>query len=113
MTSRKILISSLLALLCVGASQLGWSAAIDPSSKIASRVLSETSNGGSTEALVVLTTQADLGAAASFPTKLAKGQFVMNALQTTANRTQGPILAMLRERGIPFQSFWIVNMIQA
>src|SRR6185369_7775626 len=25
---------------------------------------------------------------------------------------QGPILAMLRERGIPFQSFWIVNMIK-
>jgi subtilisin family serine protease len=97
-------------LLCIGVSQLGWSA--DSSSKIASRVMSETSNGGSTEALVVLTSQADLSAAASFPTKLAKGQFVMNALQTTANRTQGPILAMLRERGIPFQSFWIVNMIK-
>ena len=112
MTSKKILLVGFLAVLCVGLTQLGWSAAIDPSSKIASRVMSETSNGGSTEALVVLSTQADLSAAANLPTKLAKGKFVVSTLQSVANRTQGPIIAMLQKRGISYQAFWIINMIK-
>jgi serine protease AprX len=29
-----------------------------------------------------------------------------------ANRTQGPILTMLRQHGVPYQSFYIVNMIK-
>ena len=39
--------------------------------------MSETSNGGSTEALVVLTSQADLSAASSFHTKMSKRQTLM------------------------------------
>ena len=88
------------------------SAAAAPSQKISARVLDETANGGATEALVVLARQADLSPATALPTKLAKGRYVFNSLREVAHRTQAPILALLRQRGIPYQSFWIVNMIQ-
>ncbi len=82
------------------------------SEKIANRVLSETANGGSTEALVVLSAQADLTPAASLLTKLEKGRFVVNALRKVADRTQAPVIALLRQRGVPYQVFYIVNMIK-
>ncbi len=80
--------------------------------KIAVRVQTETAHGNATEALIVLTEQADLRAAASLSTKAAKGRFVVNALRSVAGRTQAPIIALLEKRGVPYQSFWIVNMIQ-
>ena len=49
--------------------QLGWATSADPTAKIASRVLAETANGGSTEALIVLSRQADLSPAENLPTK--------------------------------------------
>src|SRR6266850_7408814 len=82
------------------------------SSKISARVLDETANGNATEALMVLSQQADLTAAASLPTKAAKGRYVVNALREVATRTQAPIIALLDRRGIPYQAFWVVNMIQ-
>ncbi|HVO81491.1 MAG TPA: S8 family serine peptidase [Terriglobales bacterium] len=83
-----------------------------PNSKIAARVLADTANGGSTEALVVLAEQADLRPAAALPTKLAKGRFVVNALRQAATQSQAPIRAFLDQRGVPYQSFYIVNMIK-
>jgi subtilisin family serine protease len=83
-----------------------------PSSKIAARVLNETANGNATEALIVLTDQADLSPATALSTKTEKGSFVVNALRQLAARTQAPLIALLEKRGIPYQSFWIVNMIQ-
>ncbi len=91
---------------------LGRPASSTPSEKIATRVLSETANGGSTEAIVVLHAQADLSAAGALPTKLEKGRYVVNALREVANRTQGPIINLLREQGVSYQSFYIVNMIK-
>ena len=84
----------------------------DTSSKIAPRVMTETANGAVTEALVVLSEQADLSAAASLPTKLEKGRYVVDALRAIANRTQGPLKTFLDHRGISYQSFYIVNMIK-
>jgi serine protease AprX len=113
MTSRRLLPGAGLAVLLAVLVPFAWSAQTgDSNSKISSRVLAETTNGGSTEALVVLTRQADLSPAYSLKTKLEKGYFVVNALRTVANRTQGPILSLLRQRGIPYQSFFIVNMIK-
>jgi serine protease AprX len=80
--------------------------------KIGVRVQQETAHGSATEALIVLSEQADLKTAASLPTKDAKGRLVVNALREVAARTQAPILALLEKRGIPYQSFWVVNMIQ-
>ncbi|HUI82590.1 MAG TPA: S8 family serine peptidase [Candidatus Binatia bacterium] len=110
MTIRKLLFSAVLAGFCAVLVQPGWSS--DPTDKIATRVLSETANGASTEALVVLSRQADLSPAYNLPTKAEKGQFVVNTLRSVAQSTQGPILAMLQQRGVPYQSFFIVNMIK-
>ncbi len=108
MTSRRFMPVTLVVLLLAG---LGSTFA-QANGKIASRVLSETANGGSTEALVVLSQQADLSVAYTLKTKLEKGYFVVNALRTVAGRTQGPILTLLQQRGVPYQSFFIVNMIK-
>jgi serine protease AprX len=43
---------------------------------------------------------------------LQKGQYVYAALREVGERTQAPIRKMLQERGIPFQSFFSVNMIK-
>jgi hypothetical protein len=113
MMARRFLPAVLFMALVAGMVPLSWSASTaSPNDKIASRVLSDTSNGASTEALVVLTEQADLSPAYSMQTKLEKGSFVFHALRAVADRTQGPILSLLKERGIPYQSFYIVNMIK-
>jgi serine protease AprX len=85
---------------------------LNPGDKIAPRVLAETQNGKTTEALVVLTEQADLRPAASLPTKEEKGTFVFNRLREVAQRTQAPILRMLDSLGVSYQSFFIVNMVK-
>lgn len=82
------------------------------SPKIAGRVLNETAQGNATEALIVLADRADLARAGSLGSKAAKGRYVVNALREVASRTQAPIVALLEKRGIPHQSFWVVNMIQ-
>ena len=110
MKIRSLLRTALTAALCAAFLPVCWAA--NPSTKIASRVLSETSNGGSTEALIVLDRQADLSPAANLPSKIAKGQFVVNTLRTLARSTQAPIIALLQQRGVPYQSFYIVNMIK-
>ena len=60
----------------------------------------------------MLTEQADLSGAANLPTKLQKGQYVYNTLRTFAERSQAPIRKLLEQRGIPYQSFYGVNMIK-
>ena len=93
-------------------STLAPRSAATSSPKIATRLLTETAHGNATEALIVLSEQADLRAAGSLTTKEAKGRFVVNALRKVASRTQAPIIALLEKRGIPYQSYWVVNMIQ-
>jgi subtilisin family serine protease len=60
---------------------------------------------------LLLTEEADLAAAAQQPNKTARGQYVWQALQATAQRSQAPILERLRSQGIDFQPFYIVNAI--
>ncbi len=103
----------LLTLIAALSACVGWAAqSFDPSAKIAPRVLSETANGGATEALVVLSHQADLSPAYNLVTKAEKGRFVYYTLRAVADATQGPIVNLLRQRGIPYQAFYIVNMIK-
>ena len=80
-----------------------------PSGKMAPWVMEHTANGQQAEFFVVLADQADLSHAADLPTKLEKGTFVFQTLSTKARTTQGPILQWLRERGLQYQSFYIVN----
>jgi hypothetical protein len=99
----------------IGAIALSFSAfASDTAApaKIAPSLASETALGGSSEALIVFSEQADLSAADNLPTKLEKGRYVYNALRAVAERTQAPMRKMLQDRGIPYQSFFGVNMIK-
>jgi subtilisin family serine protease len=66
---------------------------------------------GEVEFLVFLSAQADLSAAASLPSKTAKGEYVYRQLTLTAQRTQPPILQKLQQSGMKVQPFWIANMI--
>jgi serine protease AprX len=81
------------------------------SGKIAPWVMDHTGNSQQAEFFVVLTDQADLRQAANLQTKAEKGRFVYNALSNKAQTTQGPILQWLRERGLKYRSFYIVNAI--
>ena len=74
-------------------------------------VLEHTERGAEAEFLVLLRAQADLSGAAKLGTKLAKGRFVFEALRRTAEATQPPLLATLRERGAPHRAFYIVNLV--
>ena len=73
--------------------------------------MEHTANGQQAEFLVVLADQADLSGAANLPTKAEKGRFVYETLLKKAQTTQEPILQWLRERGIDYQSFYIVNAV--
>src|SRR5438552_309818 len=79
--------------------------------KIAPWVMEHTTNGQQAEFFVVLADQADLSGAAALPTKNEKGAYVYNALWSKSQATQGPIQQWLRERGVKYQSFYIVNAI--
>ncbi|MGE0639530.1 MAG: S8 family serine peptidase [Thermoanaerobaculia bacterium] len=68
---------------------------------------------GASEFLIVLAEQADLSAARSLPTKLAKGTYVFETLRATAERSQRDLLAELDAAGIEHRSFWVANMIWA
>ncbi|MEZ5312443.1 MAG: S8 family serine peptidase [Thermoanaerobaculia bacterium] len=68
---------------------------------------------GTSEFLIFLDEQADLSAARSLPTKLAKGTFVFETLRATAERSQRDLLTELDAAGIEHRSFWVANMIWA
>jgi serine protease AprX len=79
--------------------------------KIAPWVVEHTANNQQAEFLVVLTDQADLSQATALQTKAEKGRYVYNTLLNKSQITQGPILQWLRERGLEYRSFYIVNAI--
>ncbi|MEJ2750400.1 MAG: S8 family serine peptidase, partial [Anaerolineae bacterium] len=82
-----------------------WTQKVDP------WVLETAVSNQSTEFLVYLTEQADLSGAAALPTKEARGQYVFTQLTAVAQRTQPAILNSLKAAAVPYQSFWIANMI--
>src|SRR5215211_227352 len=81
------------------------------SSQLPPWVMEHTANGQQAQFLVVLADQADLSAAANFPTKLEKNRFVFQTLFNKTQTTQRPILQWIQERGLEHQSFYIVNAI--
>ena len=83
----------------------------DIAAKIDRWIIDQTIEGQSTEFLIVLRDQADLNAARRLPTKAAKGHFVYETLFATAQATQRPLIEWLKQRGVPYRSFYIVNAI--
>lgn len=62
--------------------------------------------------LVVLDEQADLRGLSLLSTKLQKGRMVHETLRRVAERSQAELIDHLRANGLPFRSFWIVNMLR-
>lgn len=81
-----------------------WQTRVDP------WVLDAASQGPA-EFLVFLDQQADLSAASQLKIKAEKGAYVYARLAETAERTQAPLRAALKESGVEYQPFWIANAI--
>jgi subtilisin family serine protease len=84
---------------------------LNVANKIAPWVVAQTANGQQAEFFVVLADQADLSGAAALRTKNEKGRFVRDALWNKSQTTQRAILRWLRENGVEYRSFYIVNAI--
>ena len=98
---------------CVALVSSGRVHAADWRVKVAPDVLAAAVSGQETEFLVLLNDQADLQAVAKLTSKYSKGYFVVERLKSTAAQSQAPIIALLERRKIPYQSFWIINMLAA
>ncbi|MCP4426502.1 MAG: S8 family serine peptidase [Chloroflexi bacterium] len=81
--------------------------------KVDAWVLETAAAQGETEFLVYLAEQADLSGAAALPTKLAKGEYVVEQLTAVAQRTQPTVIAALQTANAEFRPYWIANMIWA
>jgi len=77
--------------------------------KIAPWVIEHTASGKQAEFMVILADQADLSGAAQLATKAQKGRFVRDALWNKSQTTQGPVIKFLKERGLQYRSFYIIN----
>ena len=101
------LFSILLALgFCLSARLLAADGSVDP------RIFAGKAAGERASFLVVLREQADLSGAEALTEKAEKGRFVFEALRAQAEVSQGPLLARLGAAGVPFRSFYLVNMIE-
>lgn len=92
------------------APETAWQSKVDP-------WVLNTAAQSPTEFLVFLKEQADLSAAKQLHTKLEKGTYVYNQLTQTAQRTQGPLLAVLQDLSrrspgkVAYRSYWVANLI--
>ncbi len=82
-----------------------WRQKVDP------WVLEKAAAEGSVELLLVLDRQADLRSALGLHGKEAKGRYVYEKLRAMAEATQPLVIAELERRGLPYQRFFVVNMI--
>lgn len=87
-----------------GLAQPEWQSRVDP-------WVLEKAALGKTEFLVSLTEQSDLSGAAALETRAAKGRYVYEQLNQTAQRTQAPLLRRLQAAGVAFRPYWIANLV--
>ena len=105
-----VVAAGIAALGAIGSSPAtGQAAPSATANKIEPWVIEHTANDQQAELMVVLVDQADLRAAADLPTKNEKSRYVYDALWNKSQATQAPILQWLRERGLEYRSFYIIN----
>lgn len=71
------------------------------------KLLQQMANGGRADVWVRLRYRPDLSAVRG--TKAERGAQVIAALHETAERTQGNVVALLEQRGLKVERFWVVN----
>ena len=79
--------------------------------KVQNLVLRDTSAGRQSSFIIELTQQADLSKAYAMKDQDARGWYVYRTLKRTAEKTQGPLKAMLDAQGVSYKSFWVANEI--
>jgi hypothetical protein len=112
------------SILLIAGMMLGWTASgsilasapqsiqpqTDSTAKFESLALDQLT-AGNADFFVTMAKQAELSKADQLLTKEEKGQYVFQALITTADRTQADLRAYLDKQGIEYQTFYIVNTI--
>jgi len=63
--------------------------------------------------IVILKAQSNLSSSKIFQSKVDKAHYVFEDLRQMARQTQGAVIQLLKEEEVPYQSFYIVNAIQA
>jgi serine protease AprX len=81
-------------------------------SRLDARIFAGKAAGEPASFLIVMREQADLSGAGGFTEKADKGRFVFEALTAVAEASQAPIRARLEAAGVPYRSFYLVNMIE-
>ena len=79
---------------------------VDPS------VAASVESAGKADFFVTFTAKADLSPAAGIADWTARGQFVVDALQKTAETSQASVRAHLAAEGLEFTPYWVSNVIQ-
>ena len=79
--------------------------------KVQNLVLRDTTAGRQSSFIIELTQQADLSKAYAMKDQDARGWYVYRTLKRTAEKTQGPLKAMLDAQGVSYKSFWVANEI--
>ena len=86
--------------------------ALAAETKVDPRVFAGKAAGESASFLVVMREQSDLSGAEAFREKAEKGRFVFEALWAQAEAAQTPLRAALNAAGVPYRSFYLVNMLE-
>ena len=80
--------------------------------KVDATVTQQLAVRGETTFWAELSQKADLSGAAAIKNSDQRGGFVLDRLQTVANQSQAGLRALLNQRGVKFQPFYIVNAIR-
>ena len=82
-----------------------------PSHKIAPHLWETFKTQPTAEALLILTSQADVSAAQNMPLTADKAHFVYHTRYTIAQHTQAPLRAWLTSHAIPHRAYYIINAV--
>src|SRR5690242_9462554 len=111
--SRYLKLATGLAILAVGIAVYFGTATSARSTgiyKIEQRVRTDLASSGQASVVIYLKSQADVSAAYGMSSN-ARGWYVYRTLKEHAARTQAPIIKLLRDRGVAYQSYWAANVI--
>ncbi len=84
---------------------------IDSQKKISEDVLASTTGTESASVVIFLAEQADVSSANDMTDHDLRGWYVYETLIAHANRTQADLRTLLNSEGVPYQAFWVANML--
>lgn len=89
-----------------------FAGALRAAAPVDARIFAGGAAGEPASFLVVLRAEPDLAGAATIADRTERIRFVADALRATAEASQAPVRARLEAAGVPFRSFFLVNMLE-